>query len=173
MPSLEKVHLLWCQAARCSGRTSSFIVTPPPSAWRGASRACAVGSESAASVSDDAFFLSGAWTSGGQSTSHSLSSHSETYVTTPLTDTSSSIPTEETSGSGTVVPLTYQREGTSHLDSSAGAGCSAFTSNSLSRTTGLTRSHAVRILLLRHLPRRSLPCSHQNTKQGKDESKPR
>jgi len=57
---------------------------------------------------------------------------------TPLTDTSSSIPTEEMSGSGMVVPLTYQREGTSYLDSSAGAGCSAFTSDLLSRTTGLT-----------------------------------
>jgi len=121
-----------------------IIVTPPPSAGRGASRARAVGSESAASVSDDAFFSSGARTSGEQSTFHSLSSHSETYVTTPLTDTSSSIPTEETSGSGTVVPLTYQREGTSHLDSSATAGHSAFPSDSLSRTTGLTRSRAVR-----------------------------
>ena len=121
-----------------------IIVTPPPSAGRGASRARAVGSDLAASVSDDAFFSSGARTSGEQSTSYSLSSHSETYVTTPLTDTSSSIPTEETSGSGTVVPLTYQREGTSHLDSSAGAGRSAFTSDSLSRTTGLTRSRAVR-----------------------------
>jgi len=144
VPSFEKAHLLRCQAARRSSGTSSFIITPPPSARHGASCVHAVGSESAASVSDDAFFSSGAQTSSGQSTSHSLSSHSETYVTTPLTDTSSSIPTEETSGSGMVVLLTYQREGTSHLDSSAGAGCSAFTSDLLSRTTGLTQSHAVR-----------------------------
>jgi len=132
-----------------------------------------VGSESAALVSDDAFFSSGAQTGGRQSTSHSLSSHSETYVMTPLTDTSSSIPTEEMSGSGTVVLLMYQREGTSHLDSSAGAGCSAFTSDLLSRTTGLTLSRTVRTPLLRHLPQRSLPCGHQNAKQGKDKSKPR
>ena len=137
VPSLEKVHLLQCQAARRSGRTSSFIITPLPSAQHGASHAHAVGSESAASVSDNAFFLSGAQTGGGQSTYHSLSSHSETYVMSPLTNTSSSIPTEKTSGSGMAVLLTYQREGTLHLDSSAGAGHSAFTSDSLSRTTGL------------------------------------
>lgn len=137
VPSLEKVHLLWYQAAQCSGRTLLFIVTPPLSAWSGASCAHTVGSESAALVSDDTFFSSGAWTSGRQSTSHFLSSHSETYVMTPLTDPSSSIPTEEMLGSGMVVPLMYQREGTLHLNSSARAGCSAFTSDSLSRTTGL------------------------------------
>ena len=116
----------------------------PPKPLVLTSHVCAVGLESAASVSDDAFFSSGAQTDSGQSTSCSLSSHSETYVMSPLTNTSSSIPTEETSGSGTVVPLTYQREGTLHLDSSAGAGHLAFTSDLLSRTTRLTRSCTVR-----------------------------
>ena len=78
------------------------------------------------------------------------------HITTPLTNTSSSIPTKEMLGSGMVVLLIYQREGTLHLDSSAGAGCSAFTSNSLSRTTRLMQSCTVRTPLLCHLPQRSL-----------------
>jgi hypothetical protein len=53
----------------------NVIVTPPPSVGRGGgSRARPVRSESAASVSDDAFFSSGARSSVGQSTFHSVSS---------------------------------------------------------------------------------------------------
>jgi hypothetical protein len=52
-----------------------IIVTPPPNAGRASgSRARPVRSESAASVSDNAFFSSGARSSGEQSTFHSLSS---------------------------------------------------------------------------------------------------
>jgi hypothetical protein len=117
-----------------------IIVTPPPSAGRGGSRARLVGSESVASISDDAFFSSGARTSGEHSIFRSVSSvHSGTHITTPATDTSSSIPTEETSGSGTVVPPAYRREGTS-----ADTGLSTITPDSPSRATGLTRSRAVR-----------------------------
>ena len=79
-----------------------IVVTPPPGAGRaGGSRARAVGSESVASVSDDAFFSSGARTSGEQSSFHSLSS--VTDVTAPAIDTTSAVLTEERSGSGTVV----------------------------------------------------------------------
>ena len=113
------------------------IVTPPPSAGRaGGSRARAIGSESVASVSDDAFFSSGARTSGEQSIFHSLSS--VTDVTTPT----SAILTEETSGSGTVVPPTY-RASTSYLGHSTEARQSTSTSDLPSRP-GLTRSRGVR-----------------------------
>ena len=82
-----------------------IFVTPLPSAGHaGGSRAWAIGSESVASVSDDAFF-SGARTSGKQSTFHSISS--VTDVTMPATDTTSAVLTEEMSGSGTVVLSIY------------------------------------------------------------------
>ena len=104
------------------------IVTPPPSAGRG--------SRVRAAVSDDAFFSSGSRTSGEQSTVHS-----ETQITT---DVSSTIPSEETSGSGTVVPPAYRGEGTSYLESTTGAQRSTVTSDLPPRATGLTRSRAVR-----------------------------
>ncbi|KAH9968144.1 hypothetical protein BC827DRAFT_474712 [Russula dissimulans] len=114
-----------------------IIVTPPPSAGRGGgSRVRAVGLESSTSLSDDAFFSSGARTSDEQSTFHTLSSG--THITAPDTDTISAIPTEETSGSGTVVPPTYRAESASYLGSSAGVRLSP------SKATGLTRSRAVR-----------------------------
>ena len=116
-----------------------IIVTPPPSVGRGGgSRARPVRSESAASVSDDAFFSSGARSSVGQSTFHSISSaQSGTLVTTPGMGTSA-ILTEESSGSGTVVPLTGRGEGTCPHMTSAEQRHSTFTSDIPSRTSGLT-----------------------------------
>src|SRR6266702_1680091 len=122
-----------------------IIVTPPPSARGGGSRARPTNPESLASVSDDAFFTSGARTSDEPSTSHSVSSFlSDTHLRTRGTESSSAAPTEETSGSGTVVPQTYRGEDTSNLGSLTDVRHSAFTSDSPSRTTGLTRSRAVR-----------------------------
>jgi hypothetical protein len=100
-----------------------IIVTTPTQCWSCWWISCSTcSSESAASVSDDAFFLSGARSSGEQSTFHSLSS---TLVTT-----------EESSGSGTVIPSTNRVQG--HCPS---------TSAEASRTggpVGLSRSCAVR-----------------------------
>ncbi|KAI9513417.1 hypothetical protein F5148DRAFT_4214 [Russula earlei] len=116
------------------------IVTPPPSAGRGGgSRARTVGLESSTLVSDDPFVPSGARTSGEHSTFHSLSSvQSGIQITSSDTDISSVIPTEETSGSGTVVPPTYRGEDISYL------GSSTAIADLPSRATGLTRSRAVR-----------------------------
>ena len=120
------------------------IVTPPPSTGRG-SRSRTTGSEFTASVSDDAFFSSGARSSGDQSTFRSLSSPpSDTHIRNPGTETSSVIPTEGTSSSETVVPPAYRGEGTSYLGSSTDVRRSPFTSDSPSGITGLTRSRAVR-----------------------------
>ena len=119
-----------------------IIVTPPPSVGHGGgSRAQPVRSESAASVSDDAFFSSRARSSVGQSTFHSA--QSGTLVTMPGMATSA-ILTEESSGSGTVVPLTGRGEGTYPYMTSAEPRHSIFTSDVSSRTSGLTRSRAVR-----------------------------
>ncbi|KAH9169356.1 hypothetical protein EDB89DRAFT_1479631 [Lactarius sanguifluus] len=121
------------------------IVTPPPSARGGGSRARPTNPESLTSVSDDAFFTSGARTSGEPSTSHSASSSlTDTHFRTRGTESSSAAPTEETSGSGTVIPRTYLGEGTSYLGISTDARRSAFTSESPSRATGLTRSRAIK-----------------------------
>ncbi|KAH9993287.1 hypothetical protein BJV74DRAFT_884401 [Russula compacta] len=111
-----------------------IIVTPPPTAGRSVARVRAVGSESVASVSDEAFFSSGGRSAAEQSTFRSLSSTQS--GTNPTTST-----IEDTSGSGTVVPPT-NREGTSYLGSSADDGHSI--SDLPSRVTGLTRSRAVR-----------------------------
>ena len=62
MPSSEKVRVT---ASSGSTLKRDIIVTPPHSARRaGGPRAQAACSESVASVSDDAYFLSGAGTSG-------------------------------------------------------------------------------------------------------------
>jgi hypothetical protein len=90
----------------------NIIVTPSPSVGHGSgSRARPVCSESAASVSDDALFSSGARTSDKQSSSV----QSGTLVTPPAMDTTSAILTKESSGSGTVVPPTNRGEGTQCL----------------------------------------------------------
>ena len=122
-----------------------IIVTPPPSVGHGGgSHARPARSESAASVPDDAFFLSRARSSVGQSTFHSISSaQSGTLVMTPGMGTSA-ILTEESSGSGTVVPLTGRGEGTYPHMTSAEHRHSTFTSDIPTRTSGLTRSRAVR-----------------------------
>ena len=81
----------------------NVIVTPPPSVGRGCgSRARPVRSESAASVPNDAYFSSGARSSVGQSTFHSVSS---AQLVTTLAMGTFAMLTEESSGSGTVVPL--------------------------------------------------------------------
>jgi hypothetical protein len=119
------------------------IVTPPPGARAGSSRA-RPSTETSASASDDTFFTSGARTTGEPSTLYISSSSSDTILRARGIETGSAVPTEETSGSGTVVPQTYRGEGTSYLDSLTDAPRSVSTLDSPSRTTGLTRSRAVR-----------------------------
>ena len=118
-----------------------IIVTPPPSAGHsGGSHARPVRSEFAASVSDDAFFSSGARSSVGQFTFHSVSSaQSGTLITTPAMGTSA-ILAEESPGSRTVVPLTGRGEGTYPRMTSAESRHSTFTSDIPSKTSGLTGS---------------------------------
>ena len=115
------------------------IVTPPPGARGGGSRARLTNPETLASGSDDTFFTSGARTSGDPSTSYTVSSSSsDTLPRTRGTET------EETSGSGTVIPQTYRGEGTSYLGSLTDTPRPVSISDSPSRATGLTRSRAVR-----------------------------
>ncbi|KAF8270085.1 hypothetical protein EI94DRAFT_861064 [Lactarius quietus] len=117
------------------------IVTPPPGPRGGGSRVRPTNPESLSSVSDDTFFTSGARTSGEPSTSYTVSSSSDTLFRARGTETGSAAPTEETSGSGTVVLQTYRGD---YLDTLTDAPRSAFTSDSPSRATGLTRSRAIR-----------------------------
>jgi hypothetical protein len=118
------------------------IVTPPPGARAGSSCARPT-TETLASTSDDTLFTSGARTSGEPSTLYISSSSSDTILRARGIETGSAVPTE-TSGSGTVVPQTYRGKGTSYLDSLTDAPRSVSTLDSPSRTTGLTRSRAVR-----------------------------
>ena len=121
------------------------IVTPPPGARSGGPRARPTNPETLASLSDDTFFTSGARTSNEPSTSYTVSSSSsDTILRARGIETGSAVPTEETSGSGTVVPQTYRGEDTSYLGSLSDPRHSVFTSDSPSRATGLTRSRAVR-----------------------------
>ena len=123
-----------------------IIVTPPSGGRRGGFRARPVRSESAASVSHDAFFSSGVRSSVGQSTFRSVSSAQSGTLITTLAMGTSAILTEKSSGSGTVVPLIGRGEGTYPHMTSAEPRHLTFTSEIPSRTSGLTRPRAVRTM---------------------------